>query len=523
MSPLALFYLLLAGSPVFNTFENTNSKEWMHPESSVFSPEWLHPESSIFNTESSIFNMLPESSTRFNSLLRKAIRNPWTSTRRSIVRELTGVESPMWSSSNVFETESMLPIIRNIRNIRRIAEVNPIIIEKILTRPESRVAVEALLRHVEPETLLLVEKLIRKNIPTYLREKVARRVVKSLIRSTMEPRRSILSELYPTSSMESSIFSNIFESPVFESSVFGVEPKIVKVLIEKLLRRSEVPEVVLSKIVRKIVKSSIRRHSELPFETLSTSVFGRRHHNVEKVALKQIEKVAELKALLSHLRHESVYSTPSVWTIRRIVKLVRDIAAPEHVIVKSAMKKALRNGNVEVFCNYCEDVCESTTRMTYSHICHVCHETCSEVTPFAYSSVHMNKERLVRKLVKSIVSKKSSKKYSKVEKLCRVCDKVCNKVYPTELSFISTVSPIVAEEKICRVCEEVCEHSHSTFSRHSESKVLRRLVKAAVESSTFSPLSTSSIFGGRTSSIFGGRTVEQKLLKKLVKSALYEF
>jgi len=517
MSPLALFYLMLAGSPVFNTFENTYSKEWMHPESSVFSPEWMHSESSIFNNEwmhpeSSIFNT--ESSTRFNSLLRKAIRNPWTSTRRSIVRELTGVESPMWSSSNTFETESMLPIIRNIRNIRRIAEVNPIMIEKILTRPESRVAVEALLRHVEPETLLLVEKLIRKNIPTYLREKVARRVVKSLIRSTMEPRRSILSELYPTSSMESSIFSNIFESPVFESSVFGVEPKIVKVLIEKLLRRSEVPEVVLSKIVRKIVKSSIRRHSELPFETLSTSVFGRRHHNVEKVALKQIEKVAELKALLSHLRHESVYSTPSVWTIRRIVKLVRDIAAPEHVIVKSAMKKALRNGNVEVFCNYCEDVCESTTRMTYSHICHVCHETCSEITPFAYSSVHMNKERLVRKLVKSIVSKKSSKKYSKVEKLCRVCDNVCESssrlsaVFPTELTFSTLSTP-----SVCRVCEEVCGAHSNIFSRHSESKVLRRLVKSSIYSS---PLETSSIFGGRKS------FAEKKILNKIVKAALFE-
>jgi hypothetical protein len=517
MSPIALFYLLLAGSPMFHNedffggrrgydnveslFNTASPYNW---ESSVFSPEWMHPESSIFNTESS---------TRFfNSLLRKAIRNPWTSTRRSIVRELTGVESPMWS--NVYETESMLPIIRNIRNIRRIAEVNPIMIEKILTRPESRVAVEALLRHVEPETLLLVEKLIRKNIPTYIREKVARRVVKSLVRSTMEPRRSILSELYPTSE-ESSIFSNIFESPIFESSsaVYGAEPKMVKILIEKLLRRSEVPEVFLSKIVRKIVKASIRRHhSELPFEALlSTSVFGRRHHNVaKKVALKQIEKVAELKALLSHLRHESVVSTPSVWTIRRIVKLVRDIAAPEHVIVKSAMKKALRHGNVEVFCNYCENVCESP-RMSYSHICHVCHETCSEemTTPFSFSAVRMNKERLVRKLVKSIVSKKSSKKYSKIEKLCRVCENVCESplstlsaVYPTELTFSTPV---------CRVCEEVCERS--IFSRHTSSKVLRRLVKSSIFSS---PLSTSSIFGGRKS------FSEKKILNKIVKAALFE-
>jgi len=463
MSPLALFYVLLAGSPMFHSSEwNWNNVDNVEPST------W----SSVFDFESTPSTF----ETRNNWFLRKAIRNTF-STRRSFLRELTGEESPLFSTvSPVFSTESLL---RNVAVISRIAHVNPILIEKLLTRPESHRFIEKVLRHVEPETLLVVEKLIKKNIPSYIREKIARRVIKSLIRSTsVMPRRSIVSELYPVDTMFAPTtfdfdFESIFSSPLF------VEEPINKILAKKLFRHSEVSEVVLSKIVKKLVKKSIRR---CPF-----------------LASIQIEKVAELKSLFHELKVESHLTTPSVWTVRRIVKTIRDIVFPERIAMKKVMKKSLKLNKLSVFCNYCENVCESSTPyLKYSKICSTCTEVCHTSTfPIFSSSKVLNKERLVKKLIKKVAK---LNKFSKKNKLCRVCKKVCEEekfstLFSSPVSVYSPVSKMTS--KICRVCDEVCESS--------------RLFPS------------SSIFGRRHHfSAPSYKTVEYKLLKKLVKNASFE-
>jgi len=213
MSPLALLYILFASSPVFNSWntESTYPSTWnTMPFEHEYESEGRYPSSFFgYNEESTSFE--PE---HLNWLLRKAIRPTVNPTSiRSIIREMTGRrffnEEPRFFNE---KTESMRPIVHLIS---RIAKVNPILIEKILSCPETSRFVKVL-RNVEPETLLLVEKMIRKNVPVSIRVKVARHVLKSLLtKSSVFGHRSILSEMYPTE--ESTFSTSDYEtSPVEE-------------------------------------------------------------------------------------------------------------------------------------------------------------------------------------------------------------------------------------------------------------------------------------------------------------------
>jgi hypothetical protein len=186
MSPLALMYILFASSPLFNSWhhESTSPSTWNTLPFEHESNEW----NNLFNTEkhfnpSSIWTGAEESTTfepsTLNSLLRKVIRSSEesrypTSSVRSIIREMTGrrhfnVEEPSMFFGAEHNTESVMPLARLFK---KIAKVNPIVIEKVLSCPVTRRAIEKVLRNVEPETLYMIEKVIRKNVPSYVVEKV---------------------------------------------------------------------------------------------------------------------------------------------------------------------------------------------------------------------------------------------------------------------------------------------------------------------------------------------------------------
>jgi len=388
MSPLALLYILFASSPLLNnwhhesTFPSTwNAMPFEHESFEHYSPM----EESTYTPE------------HLNWLLRKAVRSTeeerFPTSIRSIVAEMTGRRFFNNEEPRMFEqTESVRPIVHLIR---RIAEVNPIMIEKILSCPITRRYVEKVLRNVEPETLRMVEKMIRKNVPVNIREKVVRRVLKNLLTksSSVFGRRSILSEMYPTES--------IFEESTFNTRRHHSEEPIRR-MIEKLF--------------------STRRYSkEEPMRRMIEKLFStRRHFNVESVLRREVSPVEELfntrrhsseeveepmrrmvEELLSTRRHsevspvEELFSTrrhhdeerrtPSVWAIRRLLEKStrrhesRRSSCPETRMIKKIVKivKNIReNRNTErntempeeFFCNY---VCESNTHMRreFSNMC----------------------------------------------------------------------------------------------------------------------------------------------------------
>jgi len=127
------------------------------------------------------------------------------------------------------KTESIRPIARLIS---RVAKVNPILIEKILSCPETSRFVKKVLRNVEPETLLFVAKMIR-NVPVNIREKVVRHVMKTLLtKSSVFGRRSIMSEMYPT---EESIFSTPFHAEKPIEKLFSTRRNFETSPVEELL------------------------------------------------------------------------------------------------------------------------------------------------------------------------------------------------------------------------------------------------------------------------------------------------
>jgi len=378
MSPIALLYVLLA-SPIF-------SEHLYHEKFPItnFGKNDLLERLTVSPFETS-------TSSPLNWLLRSKVFG-----RRSIISELFPSEE-----FSMFESTMPRNIRRNVEVIRRLAEVNPEMVEiavEKLFRPESRLFVEKMLRTVEPESLLLVEKLIRKNVPTFIREKIVRRFVKDLIKSPFHAsRRSILRELNP---IEESIFSTPYSaySPMFDE--LNVEP-MNKIWIEKLLTRSEVPEVVLSKLVRKMIKKNI--FSSPVEELLSTRTSSKswllRH-------IKKAVKVNELKALLKALYNVERVS-PSTWTVRR---LLEKVAFPESRMTRKVMKSM----NPKSFCNMCMNMCMTPmTKYTMTpytptsmNMCMICEEVCPSWTWESPSSVygkkHFSKKTLLKKLIKKL-------------------------------------------------------------------------------------------------------------------------
>jgi len=248
----------------------------------------------------------------------------------------------------------------------------------------------------------MVEKMIRKNVPVNIREKVVRRVLKNLLtKSSVVGRRSILSEMYPTES----IFST--------STRFHAEEPMIKNLIEKLLRRSEVPEVVLAKIIRKLIKSvnkvspieklfSSRRYSkEEPLTYLIEKLFStRRHFNVESL----LEKMSRRSILSEMYPTESIFGEHSYESkhfnvlskvLSKVIKSV--VKTHEHKyltksVLKSIVKSVLRNAevtpfvtrkNVEELCYTCEAVCENVYSYSTKNVCRVCEKVCPMTSTFA--------------------------------------------------------------------------------------------------------------------------------------------
>jgi hypothetical protein len=174
MSPLALLYVLFASSPLLNNWhhESTSPSTWNAMPFEHESFEHYSP-SANWGEEKNTFE--PE---HLNWLLRKAVRSTeYPTSIRSIIAEMTGRRFFNNEEPRMFETESMLlsPVVRKnvVHMIRRIAEVNPIMIEKILSCPITRKYVKKIVRSVEPETLYQIEKVVRKNVPTMIREKVS--------------------------------------------------------------------------------------------------------------------------------------------------------------------------------------------------------------------------------------------------------------------------------------------------------------------------------------------------------------
>jgi hypothetical protein len=257
--------------------------------------------------------------------------------------------SEIFPEESVFE--SILPLKhvsrRNVEIIRRLAVVHPeminVVVEKML-RPESSSWVEKVLRNVEPETLLS-SKLIRKNLPVYLREKIVRRLVKSVLPYTSS-RRSIVNEILPESSLLST--STLFSEPIMS-----------KIMIKELIRR-KVEKTVLPTLfhkkshklsVNKLVKSMLYKSEE------------------KKVLRKYVKKVVK-----SVLRHNKKSVSPLSWST-----------------------KSLSWSN-KSFCMYCSNTC----MYNWTPMCNMCNEMCSSNwTPSYFPTKNVN-VKLVKKLIKKL-------------------------------------------------------------------------------------------------------------------------
>jgi len=294
---------------------------------------------------------------------------PKTHDRRSIVRELFPESALFGEESSIYEPTLMHNVVlRNIKLIRKLAEVNPeminVVVDKLF-RPESRLFVEKLFREVEPESVLLSHKLIKKNLPVYLREKIARRIVKNLLASTSS-RRSILSEVSPIESIFST--ESTFEEPIMTK------------IVEKLIRRnvlSESPKVHhVAKALRRLVKNV------LPFED-SEELYSRRHYTASPI--KTIRRLLK--------------STES----RKIRKAIKNVLSKNVLSTSSVMPE----GN---FCYECMHECSFST-WSNSNECRMCEEMCgnhwesplTSTTSSVFGAKNIyGKEKLIKKLIKKL-------------------------------------------------------------------------------------------------------------------------
>jgi len=368
MSPLSLIYLLMA-SPIFSGHYETST-----PFSSL---PWNVPSWSNWGFEPSSWNTLPysswtpfESSTfgehsfepmHLNWLLRKTLRTS-TLSPRSLLKEMTG-------RFDVFEPTFSTPLnfVKIVKVIRRLAETNPIVLEKIVRCPEVRFFVSKMLRHVEPETLILVEKLIRENIPVAIREKITRRLIKNLIKSNVfeySPR-SIMSELYSPRFESSSIFSHY--SPMskvirrlVKSNVFG-EKNILSHKFEKVS--------VLRKLIKKVLRNPVERVAFCNYCENTCTPYS--YSPICKVCSTVCPTMMNTMSSVFEPRFESRFESP-IFESRRFGGV--------ESVLPFALEKITKKMN---FCNFCNTVCEPTTWSTSSifsshelPICNFCNTVC---------------------------------------------------------------------------------------------------------------------------------------------------
>jgi len=364
MSPVALLYILLA-SPIFS--ENLYRHSYHANELPT----------SHFNNVEHLFRTSPfEESSIFgeDSTFSPEWFMPKTHDRRSIVRELFPESALFGEESSIYEPIHNV-VLRNIKLIRKLAEVNPemvnVVVDKLF-RPESRLFAEKLFRDVEPESVLLSHKLIKKNLPVYLREKIARRIVKNLLASTSS-RRSILSEVSPIESIFSTESS--FEEPIMT--------KIIEKLIRRNVLSSEEPKVHhVAKALRRLVKNV------LPFEH-SEELYTRRHFTASPI-----------KAIRHMLK-----STES----RKIRKAIKN-AIRREVLSTSSFKPEGK------FCYECVHDCSSPMSFN-SNECRMCEEICgshwesplTSTTSSVFGAKNIyGKEKLTEKLIEKLIKKLST-------------------------------------------------------------------------------------------------------------------
>jgi len=354
MSPIALLYILLA-SPIFS--ENIYSRHHLGEE--------LLPVShySLKNIER-LFRTSPLESILSTSTTPSWLRRSNVFGRRSIVNELYP-ESSIFDEVSTFEPIMRHFTLRNVEVIRRLAETHPeminVVIEKLL-RPESRLWAEKLIRHVEPESLLFSHKLINK-LPVYLREKIVRRLVKSVLPWTASTRRSILSEVLP-----------IEESTLFES------PIMTKVLSEKLIRRN-----VEKKIVKKIVKKALRmiKKSVSPVHFNVESMLHSTFSPINKMFFKSSTEKRILKKLVKKivknvLRHKRTAGyTPMPWSNKWS---------------KVCMMCNTCMYNWTPMCNMCESVCDNWMTPSFT----------PEFTTSYFGKNVYGEKKIVKKLIKKL-------------------------------------------------------------------------------------------------------------------------
>jgi len=249
MSPLSLIYLLMA-SPIFSTsnFETPLSSTWTGVEPSSWESWNTLPYSSYKSWTPEWFGEHSSSFEHLNWMLRKSVMSP-----RSILREMTGRHCELSSEWNMFESPltmtSPKSLIKIVKVIRRLAETNPIVLEKMIRCPEVRFFVSKMLRHVEPETLILVEKLIRENIPVVIREKVTRRLVKNLIKSSVFDRHDEYS-YSPRFNFESHVFDR-------HHNVESWSPKVMSKIIRRLVKSDKHDNVFENVLSHKYEKLSL--------------------------------------------------------------------------------------------------------------------------------------------------------------------------------------------------------------------------------------------------------------------------
>jgi len=459
MSPLALLYVLFASSPLLNNWhhESTSPSTWNAMPFEHESFEHYSP-SANWGEEKNTFE--PE---HLNWLLRKAVRSTeYPTSIRSIIAEMTGRRFFNNEEPRMFETESMLlsPVVRKnvVHMIRRIAEVNPIMIEKILSCPITRKYVKKVVRNVEPETLYQIEKIVRKNFPTMIREKIARRVLKNLLtKSVFGERRSILSEMYPT------------ESIFGESRHFNVEEpmtKIIRKLIREVRNHREVSPV-------EELFSTRRYESVSPVEELlsmitrrheSENLFSTRRHSEEpmtKIVRRLIREVRDhrevspVEQIFSGRRHWNVKSllrnVEQPESLRFLVESILRTVEPEHLTRRHNVESVLRN-------------VMSTRRSVHSEV----YPTESIFGERSYEPEHFEVlSKALRRIVKSV-----SKKSVSTKKICRACENICESPMTSEYSMY----PV--ESKVCRVCEKVCE-KENVYGKSFEQKLLKKMIKSS--------------------------------------------
>jgi hypothetical protein len=350
MSPIALFYLLLASPAVFD-------------HSNIFGRH----ESELFNRFETPFSSEWTTSyePRYTSVLNKAIFGGRFHSERSILGELFGSRFSRPSIfSKVYEPE--VEIMRHVLSSR--------------VNPTTRYLIKKVLRNIETVNPILISKVIR-------------RLVKDL---KHRPTSSILKEMYPYTPYTPYTpeeFSLPLEALI---SRINVEPMILKKLIKNSVfgRKHFSTE----KLIRKLIKRSIKHSSPLSMYSPSSSVYGY-SYPIEKVIRKMI------KRSIKHSSPLSMYSSFSpVYPVEKVIRKMIKRSAFEDVSPLTStysISKVLRRNVhkeekiVKVFCNYCMNSCMRTL-YTATPVCEICNEVC------IHSSTG---RRVVKRVIKRIVKK----------------------------------------------------------------------------------------------------------------------